>query len=48
MDLEVQGLTGAEQCARSEDRINQRNGYRDRVWETGGALGRATGVAASQ
>jgi putative transposase len=34
MDLEVQGLTGAEHGARSEDRINQRNGYRDRVWET--------------
>jgi transposase-like protein len=34
MDLEVQGLTGAEHGARSEDRLNQRNGYRDRVWET--------------
>ena len=34
MDLEVQGLTGAEHGERSPDRINQRNGYRDRVWET--------------
>ena len=34
MDLEVQGLTGAEHGERSPERINQRNGYRDRVWET--------------
>jgi transposase-like protein len=34
MDLEVQGLTGAEHGERSPERTNQRNGYRDRVWET--------------
>ena len=34
MDLEVQGLTGADHGERSADRINQRNGYRERAWET--------------
>ncbi len=34
MELEVQGLTGAGYGERSAERINQRNGYRDRVWET--------------
>jgi hypothetical protein len=34
MELEVQGLTGAAHGERSGERINQRNGYRDRVWET--------------
>jgi transposase-like protein len=34
MALEVEGLTGAAPGERSPDRINQRNGYRDRVWET--------------
>ncbi len=34
MELDVQGLTGAEHGERSPDRINHRNGYRDRVWET--------------
>ena len=34
MELEVQGLTGAEHSERSLERINQRNGYRDRIWET--------------
>ena len=34
MELEVQGLTGAGHGERSDERINQRNGYRDRVWET--------------
>jgi transposase-like protein len=34
MELEVQGLTGAEHGTRSLERINQRNGYRDRAWET--------------
>ena len=31
MELEVEGLTGAAHGARSESRINHRNGYRDRV-----------------
>ena len=34
MVLEVQGLTGAEQGERSPERTNQRNGLRDRPWET--------------
>jgi transposase-like protein len=34
MDLEVEGLTGAGHGSRSPDRVNQRNGYRDRDWET--------------
>ena len=34
MELEVEGLTGAALGERSPERINQRNGYRDRLWET--------------
>jgi len=34
MALEVDGLTGAAPGERSPERINQRNGYRDRIWET--------------
>ena len=34
MELEVAGLTGAGHGERSPERINQRNGYRDRGWET--------------
>jgi len=34
MELEVQGLTGAGYGERTADRRAQRNGYRDRVWET--------------
>ncbi len=34
MALEMEGLKGAAPGERSPDRINQRNGYRDRVWET--------------
>src|SRR2546430_15158709 len=34
MALEVEGLTGAASGERSPDRINQRNGYRDRLWDT--------------
>lgn len=34
MELEVSGLTGAGHGERSVGRINQRNGYRDRDWET--------------
>ena len=34
MELEVEGLTGAAHGERSPERINHRNGYRDRMWET--------------
>jgi putative transposase len=34
MELEIEGLTGAAHGARDPDRINHRNGYRDRMWET--------------
>jgi len=31
MELEVQGLTGADYGERAPDRLAQRNGYRDRI-----------------
>ena len=34
MALEIENLTGAAPGERVPSRINQRNGYRDRVWET--------------
>jgi len=34
MELELEGLCGASYGERSDDRTNQRNGYRDRRWET--------------
>jgi len=34
MELEVESLTGAAHGERSPGRINHRNGYRDRDWET--------------
>jgi len=34
MELEVESRTGAAHGERSPDRVNHRNGYRDRIWET--------------
>lgn len=34
MELDVENLTGAAWGARDAERINQRNGYRERPWET--------------
>jgi len=34
MELEVEGLTGAPYGEKSQDRLVQRNGYRERIWET--------------
>src|SRR5919204_5007046 len=34
MELEVEGLTGATYGEKSSERLAQRNGYRDRSWET--------------
>jgi transposase-like protein len=34
MDLEVEGLTGAAYGEKNPERLAQRNGYRDRTWET--------------
>ncbi len=34
MELEVEGLTGAAYGEKSPERLAQRNGYRDRSWET--------------
>jgi transposase-like protein len=39
MDVEVEGLCGAAHGERRTDRLNHRNGYRDRAWQTrGGAV----------
>ena len=37
MELDVESLTGAAYGAKTQERVVQRNGYRDRSWET--ALG---------
>jgi putative transposase len=34
MNLEVEALTGAPAGVRSPERLNHRNGYRERVWDT--------------
>lgn len=34
MDLEIEAKTGAPAGTRSRDRLNHRNGYRERNWDT--------------
>src|SRR3954464_9151153 len=34
MEMEVAGLTGAAYGEKSSERLAQRNGYRERAWET--------------
>ena len=34
MELEAEGLCGAAHGERSPERVNQRNGYRERDWQT--------------
>ena len=34
MELETDGLCGAAHGERSAERVNQRNGYRERDWQT--------------
>ena len=34
MELEVEGQTGAAYGEKKPERLAQRNGYRDRIWET--------------
>jgi len=34
MELEVEGVTGAAYGEKNPERVVQRNGYRDRIWET--------------
>ena len=34
MELEVEGLAGATYGEKTQDRLVQRDGYRDRTWET--------------
>src|SRR3569832_2909914 len=34
MELEVEGQTGAGYGEKTPERLAQRNGYRDRIWET--------------
>jgi putative transposase len=34
MTVEVEALTGATHGERTPERVNHRNGYRERAWET--------------
>ncbi len=39
MELEVESRTGGAFGEKSPERLAQRNGYRDRIWETAGRRG---------
>jgi len=39
MELEVEGKTGAAYGEKSAERLVQRNGYRDRLWQTRAGTG---------
>ena len=41
MELETDGLCGAAHGERSAERVNQRNGYRERDWQTRAGTRRA-------
>jgi putative transposase len=38
MELDVENLTGAAHCGGDANRLTLRNGYRDRMSETGGSV----------
>ena len=48
MELEAEGLCGAGHGERSPERVNQRNGYRDRDWQTRVGTRRAAHPEAAQ
>lgn len=47
MELEVAGMTGAAHGERSPERLVQRNGYRERDWQTRAGMVELVGSSAS-